>query len=220
MKARIIKTVFLTSLALGSGVFTANSQAALVDLNGTSSIGATGATITGVDLSAPGTITVVNPKYGLNNGDFQPIPQDTGFTLAGPLDITNPSSFNITGPANIGTYVATQLIIITQRTNFLDIYTRGIITPGIILGTQAGGCATPTGTNFCAESDAALRWSFTRSFTDTQESISASGTFASPGFSAPIPEPTSLSLFGIGLAGLYASRRRLSAKTAVAQSIR
>ena len=130
------------------------------------------------------------------------------------------SSFNITGPANIGTYVATQLIIITQRTNFLDIYTRGILTPGIIVGTQAGGCATPTGTNFCAESDAALRWSFTRSFTDTQESISASGTFASPGFSAPIPEPTSLSLFGIGLAGLFASRRRLSAKTAVAQSIR
>ena len=214
MKKRIIKTLFLTSLALGSGAFTADSQAALVNLNGTSSIGATGATITGVDLSAPGTITVVNPKYGLNNGDFAPIPQDTGFTLAGALDITNPSSFNITGPANIGTYVATQLIIITQRTNFLDIYTRGIITPGIILGTQAGGCAT--GTNTCAASDAALRWSFTRSFTDTQASISASGSFASPGFSAPIPEPASLSLFGIGLVGLFASRRRLSAKAVVA----
>ena len=63
MKARIIKTVFLTSLALGSGAFTADSQAALVDLNGKSSIGATGATITGVDLSAPGAINVVNPIW-------------------------------------------------------------------------------------------------------------------------------------------------------------
>ncbi len=216
MKAHVIKTLILTGLALGSCVFAANSQAALVNLNGTSSIGATGATITGVDLSAPGVITVVNPKYGLNNGDFSPIPQDTLFTLAGPLDITNMSSFNITGPANIGTYVASQLIIITQRTNFLDVYTRGIIKPGITLGTQGGGCATPTGINFCTESDAALRWSFTRSFTQTQESISASGTFASPGFTVDIPEPTSLALFGIGLFAMAANRRRLSAKPAAA----
>ena len=92
MKSHIKKALIATGLVLSSCIFAPNSLAASVNLNGTSSISATGATITGVDLSAPGVITVVNPKYGLNNGDFAPIPQDFAFTLAGPLDITNMSS--------------------------------------------------------------------------------------------------------------------------------
>jgi hypothetical protein len=44
-----------------------------------------------------------------------------------------------------------------------------------------------------------------------------SASIASNGFPpGVIPEPTSLSLFGIGLAGLFASRHRSSAKTVVA----
>ena len=50
----------------------------------------------------------------------------------------------------------------------------------------------------------------------TGESTQSWNVAISSNSSLVIPEPTSLSLFGIGLVGLFASRRRLSAKAVVA----
>jgi hypothetical protein len=112
MKIGIKKTLAVAALALGGSIFSANSQALSISLTGSSTIGTSGASITGSDLSAPGSITIPLPFYGTNTGDFSPIPALGVFTL-GTLDLSNPSSWNILGPAaSFGTYAVSQLIII------------------------------------------------------------------------------------------------------------
>lgn len=210
MKLSIKKTLAVTALALVSSVFAANSQAALVNLKGSSTIGAFGATISGANLNDPGLITIDRPFYGTNIDDYSPISSGGLFTLAGSLNLADVSTFRITGPEERGTYLPSELVIETQNASFLNVYTRGIFTPGSVEGTQSGGCQT--GGNTCAATDTSLRWSFTQS----GDSISASATLSSPAILlTAIPEPASLSLLGIGLMGCMASRRKL-VKQAVA----
>lgn len=203
MRKSTIRTVSIIGLALGSCSF---AQAALVNLNGSSSMYVTNVTIGGTDLSNPGLITLTAPTYGTNTGDFFPLIVDGPFTFAGALNLADMSTFDILGPAATrGTYVTSQFNIVLQTADFLSIYTRGIFTPGSVEGTQSGGCATLG--NTCAPTDTELRWSFTKS----GNSISASGTLDTV---SSLPAPGSLTLLGIGLMGWLTSRYKAGQKAA------
>jgi hypothetical protein len=200
----------VTALAVIASVFAVNSHAATVALVGSSTIGSSGVTITGADLNNPGLMTVNTPFYGTNTGDFSPFPSlaqggVAAFFNLGALDLTKMTTFDIVGPAAYGAYSVTSLDIIGQSANFLQIYTSGIITPGTLEGTEVGGCKT--GLNTCADTEASMRWSFTESGSGANTSISASGTFNSPGI--PLPEPAIVSLILVGLAGWKMTSRKI-----------
>lgn len=182
-----------------------------MDISGSSTIGSSGASIEGIDLSDPGLITVTNPKYGTNNGDYGSIEVDTIFTLAGPLSLGDVSTWSIVGPTEtLGTYLASELTIIDQSPDFLNVFTRGIFTPGSRIGIQAGGCAT--GGNTCAPTDTSIRWTFSK----TGDSVSAGGTLASPAVlldtPSPVSAPASMALMAMGLAAFVGTRRRRTAE--------
>lgn len=207
MKTSIKKTLVVSALALSSSLFTTNSYA--VPISGSSSIDASGVTITGTDLTNPGDIAITTLEYDGNDVDYSPIPLDAVFTL-GALNLAVMASWNITGPDTVGTYTVSQLEIIGQSPGFLNVFTRGLFIPGINspIGTQSGGCAT--GGNTCDATDTSLRWSFTQSGT----AVSASATLNSPAVPlvATIPEPASLSLLGLGLIGCMVSHRKSTKK--------
>ena len=106
------------------------------------------------------------------------------------------------------------VVFVTQNENFLNVYTQGMFTPLSLdgLGSQLGGCAT--GGNDCLATETSVRWSFTRSGSALSGySVSASGTLNSPyaPLEAQVLEPVIFGLFGIGLLGLAAARRRKAA---------
>ncbi len=217
MTSSLKKSAVMVSLALGIGMFAANANAAPVGINGTSAIGTGGVTNQGgTDLSNFTTLTIASPFIGsVKSGDYTNVPDFNIFTMGlQPVSVTNPGlqttrdTWNIT--AGFGTYVVDQLTVVSRSANFMDVYTKGMLTPvSDPIGTQLLGCAT--GSNTCQATETSLRWSFTFS---GGTSYSASGTLSSPFATLNIPEPDSIALFGIGLLALAAGRRgRLAQKS-------
>lgn len=197
MKQNIRKTLVVSALALGGSLITVQTQAALIMISGSSSIGSSGVEIEGPDLSAPGLITVVNPKSGISTGDYSSIATDTDFVLSGIFDLAELSTWNIFGPLTFGSYIASELAIIDQSADFLNVFTRGIFSPGSSIGTNTGGCATDG--NSCLPTDTSIRWTFSQS----GASVSAGGSLASPAIPfTPVAVPGSLALLALGLGGL------------------
>ncbi|MDX2036584.1 MAG: hypothetical protein SFX72_08025 [Isosphaeraceae bacterium] len=181
----------LVVLALGA------ANASAVQINGSMSVGAFGATINdGTNIGNTTSLNVVVPFAGLATGDYTNVTVGT-FATASVIDLTNLPAFSITF-GTFGTFQAAASVgmlttQITQQTaTNLDIF---------FVGSYSGLLAfdpTPT--------------SFRVSFTQSGESISFSATLNSPPVPPRVvPEPTTVAsaVAGLLFAG-FAARRRLA----------
>lgn len=188
-----MKKIALALVALVA--MAANASAA--QINGSMSVGAAGAfrSLGSTNLLNTTTLSIVAASAGLSDGDYGVIPVGTPATVS-ILDLSNLAAFNITfgtfgtfqAAASIGSFTS----MIEQRTaNNLDVY---------LIGTYSGLPGFDDTTT-----------SLRLSFTQTGNSVSASGTLASP--PAPprvVPEPTTFAsaLAAIALVGAIRLRRK------------
>jgi hypothetical protein len=113
------------------------------------------------------------------------------------LNFSDAADFSFTSSA-IGNFTAQTITAYDKTSTSIDLFVVGLFTPG---------------TDFPAGSTAPFGASENLGLTQTGGAgaqISLSGTFAVPPNtpSLPVPEPLSIAIFGAGLAGLGALRRR------------
>lgn len=194
----------LAATAIVAAGFAGQAHATLYALNGTTSLVALGnPTVSGgsVDFGTPGIAGFASGSTGdLTNGTYVS-------AIAGLSQLfTGAFTYSTTVGANggVGTFSLTF--------NNGQVFTPSSITTTAYTVTGIGPTASTTiGEYFFGsltnDSNSA---SFTLSLTSTGGSaFSASGTLATPAVTPPtVPEPMSMSILGLGLAGLAAARRR------------
>ena len=190
------------AVLLGLAAFAA-SPASATPINGSDTVGA-GVTSTNEIAGNLGTSTKATLSsaaltfsvFGVGAGDFSVIPVGTSVALGSSiLNFLNAASFSFSSLA-VGNFTGQSVLIYGQTATSINLYVQGLFTPGTAF---PAGSTAPTGA------------SENLGFTQTQGGqISLSGTFASPPAAPPvgIPEPLTLSLFGMGLAGMVGLRRR------------
>jgi hypothetical protein len=198
MRTRLPASAFAAALSLAALCAT---SASAVPINGSDTVGAgvISTNETGGNLGTSTTVLLSGTDltfsvFAVGSGSFSVIPMGTNVTLGSTtLDLTLASSFGFTS-ATVGDFTPTTIVVFDKTPTTIDIFLTGTFTPGSL---------------FPAGSTAPLGASETIGLTQTSGGqISLSGTFTSPPAASPVPEPVTIAVFGVGMAGLAALRRR------------